>query len=130
MKPRVLIADDDHDCRHIYGRYLEYVGMEAHTAANGEEAVEAALRLGPDVIVMDLAMPDLDGWHALRRLKSDGRTRAIPVIALTGQLVDDAAERLALAAGFVRFYRKPCLPATLAAAVEEALGDRNPVGAP
>jgi len=109
----VLIVDDNADCRHMYRTFLRHVGIDSDSATSGQEAVELAPLIRPDVIVMDLAMPGLDGWRAIRRLKADQRTRHIPVIALTGQQVGHQDERYALGAGFVAYCRKPCLPADL-----------------
>src|SRR4051812_7019627 len=82
--PLVLVVDDFPDNRDMYMQYLEFCGMRVAEAQNGHEALQQAFELLPDLIVMDLSLPGLDGWEATRRLKADARTRAIPVIALTG----------------------------------------------
>jgi two-component system cell cycle response regulator DivK len=115
----VLIVDDNADCRHMYRIFLRHVGIDSDCATTGHEAVELAPLIRPDVIVMDLAMPGLDGWRAIRRLKADQRTRDIPVIALTGQHVSGADERHAVGAGFAAYCRKPCLPAELVKLVQK-----------
>jgi len=79
-----LVVDDDLDTREMYGTYLKTSGLRVLLATNGIEAIEVSERERPDVIVMDLMMPHLDGWEASRRLKADGRTRRIPIIACTG----------------------------------------------
>jgi CheY-like chemotaxis protein len=103
----VLIADDDPDVQAIYGAYLSSLGCLVFAAHDGVEAVEKAERLRPDLIVMDLAMPHLDGTAAIARLKHSPRTQDIPVIVLSA--LDAAAER-AREAGCEVFLAKPCLP--------------------
>src|SRR5262245_51437984 len=78
----VLIADDDADSCEACAAYLESKGMHVIRAAHGEQAVVEARRARPDVILLDIEMPVLDGAGALRRLKEDPRTRAIPVVML------------------------------------------------
>lgn len=103
----VLIADDDPDVQAIYGSYLSGLGCLVFTAHDGVEAVEKARRLRPDLIVMDLSMPHLDGSGAIARLKESSRTHNIPIIVLSG--VAAGAER-ARQAGCEVFLPKPCLP--------------------
>src|SRR3989441_8513429 len=114
-KPVVLIADDMQDARDIYASYLESRGFRAVTARDGEEAVVVATSVRPDVIVMDLSMPKLDGIEATRRLKRNPRTRNIPVILLTGY-PERAIREGALEEGAALFLTKPCLPEDLEAA--------------
>ena len=80
----VLLVDDYPDNRDIYVQFLTYSGLRVEEAENGYEALDKAFALRPDVIVMDLSLPGLDGWEATRRLKRDPRTRHIPVVVLTG----------------------------------------------
>jgi two-component system, cell cycle response regulator DivK len=108
--PMVLIADDDRDARTIYATYLRAMGCGVRLARNGDTAVREALRWSPDVIVMDLAMPKLDGWSATRRLRSLLHTFRTPVIALSA--VQTARESAHLA-GCDAFIAKPCLPELL-----------------
>ena len=108
----------------MYALFLTYSGYEVLEAADGRAALEVAgLRL-PDVIVMDLSLPVMDGWEATRRLKADPRTKNIPVIALTGHALP-AHSRDACDAGCDAFLAKPCLPETLVAKVEELLSERR-----
>jgi two-component system, cell cycle response regulator DivK len=118
-RPRVLIIDDSEDNRTIYAFFLALDGFEVETAADGETGVDLAQK-GFDVIVMDLTMPKLDGWEATRRLKADPRTRAVPVIVLTGYPAE-TGEHEARAAGSDRYLTKPCLPETLAAEIRRLL---------
>jgi two-component system cell cycle response regulator DivK len=115
-----LVVDDDLDTREMYGTYLTTRGFRVLMAANGVEAIEIAERERPDVIVMDLMMPHLDGWEASRRLKADGRTRRIPIIACTGVGIGSSAER-ALDAGCDGYLTKPCLPEHLLAEIRRVL---------
>src|SRR5438046_8654140 len=86
-KPIVLLVDDYPDAREMYAEYLEFSGFDIVQAGNGVEAIERAIDSHPDVILMDLSLPVMDGWEATRRLKADERTNAIPVLAVTGRAV-------------------------------------------
>jgi CheY-like chemotaxis protein len=114
-RPRALVVDDHRDNRDLYAEYLRHAGWVVHKATNGEEAIAAALSSPPAVIVMDLVMPVLNGLEATRRLKSDPRTKGVPILALTS-----SAENLdlALAAGCDAYVEKPCLPSKLLAVLE------------
>src|SRR5574341_1332156 len=111
-RPLVLVVDDYQDAREMYAEYLSFSGFRVAEASTGVEAVEKALLLGPDVILMDLSLPGMDGWAATRRLKTDPRTRAIPIVALTGHALVGASDG-ARKAGCDAFVTKPCLPAEL-----------------
>jgi len=106
---RVLVVDDYADNRDLYSEYLGYVGFEVDVASNGQEAVQQAQDGQPDVILMDLSLPLMDGWEAIKLLKEDPRTASIPVIAITGHVMPDHVAR-AKAAGCDDFCAKPCLP--------------------
>jgi two-component system, cell cycle response regulator DivK len=108
----VMVVDDAADTREMYGSYLGYRGFGVLTAPDGDAAVETALAQRPDVIVMDLAMPRLNGISAVHRLKQHPRTRNIPVIILTGYAFR-AIQQGALEAGADVFLTKPCLPEDL-----------------
>lgn len=109
---RVLVVDDFDDAREMYAEYLEYAGFQVDVARNGVEAVEKA-RFGlPDIILMDLSLPIMDGWEATRRLKQDQRTQNIPVMALSGHALAGNVEQ-AKQAGADEFVAKPCLPQDL-----------------
>ena len=112
----VLIVDDTADVRELYSEYLTARGFRVATAADGDSGIAAALRYHPDVIVMDLAMPWVDGITATRRLKADPRTRNVPVIVLTGYAYR-AIDQGALEAGAAAFLTKPCLPEDLEAQI-------------
>lgn len=110
--PLVLVVDDFQDNREMFAEYLALSGFRVAQAVNGREALERAFALLPDVILMDLSLPELDGWEATRRLKRDPRTHHIPVVALTGHVLADHA-REAREAGCDGFLAKPCLPEVL-----------------
>jgi CheY-like chemotaxis protein len=119
-KPVVLLAEDFEDARELYRDYLEFSGFTVETAANGREAVDRAITLQPDLILMDASMPVLDGWQATRELKAHPATKHIPVLALTAHAFDDA-RRQARAVGCDGFVTKPCLPDDLVARVRATL---------
>jgi CheY-like chemotaxis protein len=119
-QPLVLIAEDFEDARELYRDYLEFSGFDVETAANGREAIEQAVALQPDLILMDASMPVLDGWQATRELKANPSTRHIPVLALTAHAFDDARQE-ARAVGCDGFVPKPCLPDDLVARVRSTL---------
>ena len=118
--PLVLIVDDVQDNRTIYVLFLKFSGFRIAEAENGEEALQKATALLPDVIVMDLSLPVMDGWEATRRLKRDPRTKKIPVIALTGHALPEHA-RAAREAGCDLVITKPCLPDQLMDALRRIL---------
>src|SRR4029450_3648975 len=103
----VLIADDSPDAREVYATSLSYAGLGVYTAPDGEAAVTIAMQVRPDIIVMDLSIPKLDGIAATRRLKEPPHTRHIPVIMLTGFALG-TVEQDALQAGVDVFLTKPC----------------------
>jgi CheY-like chemotaxis protein len=119
-KPLVLVVDDYQDAREMYAEYLSFSGFRVVEAGTGTEAVEKALALRPDVILMDLSLPGMDGWAATRQLKSDERTKGIPVVALTGHALAGASEGARLA-GCDAFVTKPCLPDELVVEVRRML---------
>jgi CheY-like chemotaxis protein len=119
-KPLVLVVDDYQDAREMYAEYLSFSGFRVIEAGTGTEAIEKALALRPDVILMDLSLPGMDGWAATRQLKSDDRTKRIPVVALTGHALAGASEGARLA-GCDAFVTKPCLPDELVVEVRRML---------
>lgn len=118
--PMVLVVDDYEDAREMYAEYLQYSGFRVAEARTGVEALEKAFELLPDLILMDLSLPVMDGWEATRRLKADARTRAIPVVALTGHALAGHSEG-ARKAGCDAFVTKPCLPDALVLEVKRVL---------
>jgi CheY-like chemotaxis protein len=121
--PLVLIVEDYDDARHMYVEYLRLSGFRVAEASNGVDALQRAFDLRPDVILMDLALPRLDGWEATKRLKADTRTREIPIVALTGHALASHVES-ARQAGCDAFVSKPCLPDALVHQIRRML-DRS-----
>jgi CheY-like chemotaxis protein len=119
--PLVLVVDDFSDAREMYGEYLRFCGYRVAEAQNGVEAIDQAISLKPDVILMDLSMPIVDGWEATRRLKADKRTKDIPVVALTGHAMSGQADG-AKGAGCDIVVTKPCLPQELVKQIRRLVG--------
>ena len=119
-QPLVLVVEDYQDAREMYAAYLQFSGFAVAEAANGVEAIEKTHELLPDIVLMDLALPKMDGWEATRRLKMDERTRHIPIVALTGHALAGHAEG-AREAGCDAFVTKPCLPDALVAEIRRLL---------
>jgi CheY-like chemotaxis protein len=122
--PLVLVVDDVAHGREIFAEYLEFRGFRVATAEDGLDAMEKAFALLPDVILMDLSLPGIDGWEATRRLKQDDRTRGIPVIALTAHALASAHDR-AKEVGCDAVVTKPCIPRDLEAEVRRQLAARD-----
>ncbi len=127
--PLVLVVDDYDDSREMYADYLVFSGFRVAQARSGPEALELALELRPDLILMDLSIPGIDGWEVTRRLKADRRTGRVPVIALTGHALSGDAER-AKEAGCDAFVAKPCLPDDLVQEIRRLLGRAAPNAEP
>ena len=103
---KILLVEDNEMNRDMLSRRLERNGFIVVVAVDGIEAIDRALGEAPDLILMDLSLPIVDGWEATRRLKADERTRAIPVIALTAHAMEGDRER-ARAVGCDDFDTKP-----------------------
>ena len=119
-RQRVLLVDDYPDAREMYSEYLKFSGFDVVEAANGLEALQRAVDHSPDIILMDLSLPVMDGWEATRRLKADPRTASIPVVALTGHALSGTNEG-AVKAGCDAFVTKPCLPEDLVQEIRSVL---------
>jgi CheY-like chemotaxis protein len=119
-RPRVLLVDDYPDAREMYTEYLTFSGFDVVEASNGAEALQRAIETAPDIILMDLSLPVMDGWEATRRLKADKKTAAIPVVALTGHALAGISEG-AKRAGCDAFVTKPCLPEDLVREIRRIL---------
>ncbi len=103
---RILIADDEEMNREVLRELLQLQGFEVREAANGQQAVDAARSDPPDIILMDIRMPHVDGFAALEKLRSSPATAAIPVVAVTAFAMDSDRHR-ALMAGFNAYISKP-----------------------
>ena len=104
LKPRILIAEDHVDSREAMRELLEAFGFEVIEAGNGRQAVTAALEHLPRLILMDVMMPEMDGFQAIKEIRQQADTSNTPIIALTAM---DGARELALHAGANDFVRKP-----------------------
>jgi CheY-like chemotaxis protein len=117
---RILIVDDQPDQVEMYRIGLEYAGFTVDEAINGAAAVERAVNNPPDVIVLDIRLPDISGWDVCRILKTDPRTAAIPIIILTAAATATLAEQSA-ESGCAAYLLKPCLPDDLTNTVRQVL---------
>jgi CheY-like chemotaxis protein len=124
-RPLVLIVEDQLDLRQLYAQELTMSGFEVIEAGNGEDAVAHTTARIPDVVLMDLSLPIVDGWEATRRLKSDQRTAHIPVVALTAYDGSGELQR-ATRAGCAWFVPKPCPPHALITEVRRILQGPRP----
>ncbi len=116
----ILLVEDRVDSRELYAEYLTYTGFSVVTAINGHEALRLARHLRPDLILMDLRMPGMDGLEATADLKADPDLAHIPVIAITADGSDDVSMR-AKQAGCTAFIAKPALPDEVARRISEVL---------
>ena len=104
--PKILIVEDNELSRDMLSRRLRRKGFEVLVATDGQEGIAMAQRELPDLVLMDLSLPDLDGWEATRRLKKDAKTQHIPVIALTAHAMSGDREK-AIDAGCDEYDTKP-----------------------
>jgi len=116
---RILVVEDNEMNRDMLCRRLARKGFTILTAADGEQGINVAMAETPDVIIMDLSLPRIDGWEACRRLKANQSTSAIPVIALTAHAMSTDKDK-ALAAGCDDFDTKPVDFARLLEKIEKA----------
>jgi two-component system, cell cycle response regulator DivK len=121
MPKKVLVVEDDADNRRIISTVLSVEGYEVVEATDGVEALAQARAERPDLILMDLALPNMDGWEATRRLKGDPKTRSIPVVALTAVAMRGDEEH-ARAAGCDDYVPKPARPVAIRAVVKKYTG--------
>jgi len=119
--PLILVVDDTRDTRELFVEYLRMAGFQAEQAESGTQALDKAATLRPAAIVMDLEMPEMDGWEATRRLKADEQTRGIPVVALSAHVMEGARKK-ATEAGCAGFLSKPCYPSQVSEELQRVLG--------
>ena len=113
-RPLVLLVEDQTDLRQLYAQQLICHGFDVIEAENGDAAIVRTSEHAPDVVLMDLSLPVVDGWEATRRLKGDTRTAHIPIVALTAHDGSGELQRATLA-GCDWFVPKPCPPEALVA---------------
>jgi CheY-like chemotaxis protein len=123
-KPRILVVDDFVDGREMVAEYLVFRGFEVFEARDGREAIDIASDAKPAIILMDLTMPNVDGWEATRRLKADPKTRDITVIVISAHALD-GAEVSARQAGCDMYIPKPNDLAVLGDLLWQLVRDRD-----
>jgi CheY-like chemotaxis protein len=123
----LLLVEDNEDNRIIYSTVLRHIGYQVVEALDGVQAVALARSVRPDLILMDISIPEMDGWEATRILRQDPITRDIPIIALTAHALADDRERASLI-GFTSYLAKPIEPRAVVAEVRRWIGGGS--GAP
>jgi CheY-like chemotaxis protein len=118
---KVLLVEDNEMNRDMLSRRLARRGFEVVLAVDGKQGVDAARREKPDIILMDLSLPVMDGWEATRRVKSDDATRGVPVIGLTARAMSGDREK-AMEAGCDDYDTKPVELDRLIGKIERLLG--------
>ena len=119
-KPLILIVDDFKDDREMYSHYLSRSGFRVAVACDGQEALDKAFQILPDVILMDLWLPQIGGWEAIRQLKASDKTKHIPIVVLTARAFVSAT-----AVGSDGCLIKPCQPDDLLVEVVRVLEKRK-----
>jgi CheY-like chemotaxis protein len=118
--PLILLVDDVEDNRVLYAEALTLAGFRVGHAVDGEHALIKVQGILPDLVVMDLSMPVLDGWEATRLIKEHPRTKHIPVIAVTGHTLDEDVQR-ARDVGADAVMTRPCPPEALLVVIRKLL---------
>lgn len=126
MARTILIIEDDADTREIYRAALERRGYRVITATQGAEGVHLARRTSPDLILLDIRMPILNGWGAARYLKSDPETRNIPICAISAYDSEEEGADAAARVDFDCFLMKPISPEAIVAEIEARVGPPSP----
>jgi two-component system, cell cycle response regulator DivK len=118
---RILLVEDDRATRDGYRVFLTEQGFQVLTATSGRQALAQATSERPDLVVLDLGLPDIDGWEVARQLKSEPATLSLPIIALTGAALPHERAS-AMRAGCDWHLSKPCTPRDLLEVIRRALG--------
>lgn len=121
QKKTVLLVEDNEDNLVVYRTILEHVGYAVIEARDGEEGLSRARSEDPDIILMDISIPKMDGWEATEHLKADGATSAIPIIALTAHALEEDRAK-AMRAGCNGYLAKPVEPRRVVQEVEKFIG--------
>jgi CheY-like chemotaxis protein len=117
---RILVVDDEDDLRLVVRMVLETVGHDVDEADDGRAALERLTTAEPDLVLLDLRMPEIDGWEVLRRLQADGRLERLPILVLSAHIVPEVCEQV-IALGARGYLAKPFSSTELLAAVEDLL---------
>lgn len=125
----VLVVDDEPDNLAVVAETLAFMGLVVRSAKNGREGLDVLQDFIPDLILLDLSMPQMDGWEMCSVLKANPDTRDIPVVALSAHAMAGDRER-ALAAGFDGYLPKPVDITTLPDSIQQVLAERTPAAAP
>lgn len=124
MTHKILLVDDNEDMRVIYRIALEHFGYEVTEAVDGETGIRKAMEIHPDLILMDVSIPVIDGWEATRILKADALTADVPIIALTAHAFDADRQR-AREMGCDGYLAKPIEPLRVVDEIERMLMARS-----
>jgi two-component system, cell cycle response regulator DivK len=122
--PTILIVEDNEDNRIVYSTMLRHFGFAVDEAENGAEGILKARTGLPDLILMDIAIPLVDGWEAVQRLKKDPVTAGIPIVALTAHAMPADRER-AIQVGCDGYLAKPCEPRAVVEEVRRILESKT-----
>ena len=120
MSTRILIVEDSDDVRESYARWFEAADFEVVEARDGSEAQKKMRQRIPDVVLLDINLPDTDGYTLAEKWSHDPRMAGVPVVVLSGRTGDDH-ERRSFRSGALIALTKPCLPEMILAAVKGAL---------
>ena len=123
--PKILVVDDEQYVHRLLQHYLERAGYHLVSAQNGREAIDAAVRELPELIIMDIMMPEIDGMTAIRKLKEDELTKDIPVIVISANPAYHVSRDESQLSGAELFLTKPFSPAQLLEAIRRILPDRK-----
>ncbi len=118
LKPKILLVEDNENNRYLAQFLLEREGFAIEVAANGRQALEAARRNRPDLVVLDIQMPEMDGYETAERFKSDPALRDIPLVGVSSYAMTGDRDR-ALKAGFAGYIEKPINPDTFGQEVKK-----------
>lgn len=121
----VLVVEDDPDLNEMIGAYVELAGYPYHAALTGTDALRALRAHAPGMVLLDLMLPDLDGFEVCQRLRDDAQTRAVPVVVVSA-LSDPSARQRARELGARAFLAKPFDPDELIAVIREVMRERGP----
>ncbi len=117
---KILVVEDEYDSVQVVSQVLEYHGIQVYVARNGKECLDLLEDIMPTLVIMDLAMPEMDGWQTLVAMRSNPATAHIPVVAITAyhsvSVADDAMK-----AGFDSYFAKPIDPATFVSQLAEII---------